>query len=80
MIEVSGYLDDLVRDIGGSIDIDWDSLENTPITNNGKCVGVVTKVDLIKRIWYGYLWEPLVSFNYNEDNKKYYFASLNFFN
>ena len=79
MVEIHGYLDDLVKGIDSSIEIDWGSLENTPITRDNRCVGVVTKVDLIKRIWHGYLWEPLVSFNYNEDNKKHYFASLNFF-
>ncbi len=78
MIQVKGYLGDLLRELPTSIDIDYKSLEKCPLVRDGKAVGFVEKVDLDTKIWYGYMYQPLVSFTFNDEDKKHYFSSLMF--
>lgn len=64
MIEVRGYIDDLLankeqKDVISGIE-DQDeflmSMIDTPIIYKGKAIGVINDIDLDENTWYGILW------------------------
>lgn len=64
MIEVRGYIDDLlvnkeqkdaIRDIEDRDEFLM-SMIDTPIIYKGKVIGVINDIDLDENIWYGILW------------------------
>lgn len=64
MIEVRGYIDDLLankeqKDVIRNIE-DQDeflmSVIDAPILYNGKVIGVINDIDLDENTWYGVLW------------------------
>lgn len=64
MIEVRGYIDDLladkeqkdaIRDVEDKNEFLM-SMIDAPIIYKGKVIGVINDVDLDENIWYGILW------------------------
>lgn len=64
MIEVSGYLEEILIDTNDvSLIEDPDelvlSLVDTPIMMNGEVVGVINEIDLNMGMWYGVIWNKI---------------------
>lgn len=68
MIEVRGYIDDLlankeqkdaIRDIEDRDEFLM-SMIDAPILYNGKVIGVINDIDLDENTWYGILWGDIV--------------------
>ena len=72
MIEVGGYIDDLLAskeykgvfaDIGDQEEFLM-TMINAPIIQNGKPIGVVNDIDFEDRTWGGVIWaDPIVGIN-----------------
>ena len=82
MIEVRGYIDDLLankeqKDVIRNIE-DQDeflmSMIDAPIIYKGKAIGVINDIDLDENAWYGVLWGDLAI---DIDVCREYISSLN---